>query len=83
MMMQPLSERQGGLDSCSSGKEFGLDSLNTLESANDRIAALRQQFMSFRKQSEVMNIKPLEMNHEHSEANLTSDSPLDNHHTVQ
>jgi len=39
--------------------------------------------MSFRKQSEVMNIKPLEMNHEHSEANLTSDSPLDNHHTVQ
>jgi len=80
MMMQPLSERQGGLDSCSSGKEFGLDSL---ESANDRIAALRQQFMSFRKQSEVMNIKPLEMNDEHYEANLTSDSPLDNHHTVQ
>ena len=42
------------------------------ECANDRIAALRQQFMNFRKQSEVMNIKPLEMHHEHSEANRTT-----------
>ena len=33
-------------------------SKNSIESTSaiDRIAALRQQFMSFRKQSEVMNI---------------------------
>ena len=40
--------------------EFKKDEAS-LESANDRISALRQQFMNFRKQSEVMNIKPLDL----------------------
>ena len=43
-----------------------------LDSAVDRIAALRQQFMNFRKQSEVMSAKPLEINQELSAANLTA-----------
>ena len=52
--------------------ENNKDSMS-VESANDRIAALRQQFMNFRKQSEVMNIKPLDMHRDISEANLTAD----------
>ena len=55
---------------------------SSMESANDRIAALRNQFMNFRKQSEVMNVQPLEVNYNKSDANLTEDkadknSPMD------
>ena len=47
--------------------EFKNDTAS-LESATDRITALRQQFMNFRKQSEVMNIKPLDLEMHRSEA---------------
>lgn len=54
-----------------STKELKHDS--SIESANDRIAALRHQFMSFRKQSEEMNLQHLEgsLKEDVSETNQT------------
>ena len=75
----PLSDRNAvAVDPKASASDIDFK-LDSLESANDRIAALRQQFMSFRKQSEVMSAKPLELHHDRSAANLTAQSTLDNH----